>query len=74
MNTKPIEFNSIKGKRAYGDPVLNGKVIDLGNHDIFLKEISGFLKSIKENTSVPFDPYLALRDLIAVKDIYKNKI
>ncbi|BAB59535.1 hypothetical protein [Thermoplasma volcanium GSS1] len=72
--SKPVGFDAPKGKRAYGDPIVNAKLIDLGEHDIFYDEVSGFLKSVVKNENVPFDPYLALRDLVAVKDIYANQI
>ncbi|WP_297217565.1 Gfo/Idh/MocA family oxidoreductase [Thermoplasma sp.] len=74
ITTKPNNFETPKGKRAYGDPILNGSLIDLGKHDIFFDEVSGFLKSVLDDSPVPFDPYLALRDLKAVKDIYSSSI
>ncbi|KAA8922832.1 Gfo/Idh/MocA family protein [Thermoplasma sp.] len=74
LRSKPKNFEAPKGKRAYGDPILNGDPMDLGYHDIFLDEVSGFLRSIVDNTPVPFDPERALRDLVAVKDIYANSI
>jgi len=74
LRSKPSNFEAPKGKRAYGEPLLNGDLIDLGPHDIFVDEASGFLKSVVDDTPVPFDPELALRDLRAVKDIYANSI
>ncbi len=74
LKSKPNNFEAPKGKRAYGDPIVNGDLIDLGSHDIFVDEASGFLKSVVDDIPVPFDPELALRDLVAVKDIYANSI
>ncbi len=72
VTKKPDGFDFKGGKRAYGDPVINGIPTDLGLHDIFLDEIGGFIESVERDQKVPFDPELALRDLIGVKDIYKN--
>ncbi|MGC8608422.1 MAG: Gfo/Idh/MocA family protein [Thermoplasmata archaeon] len=74
VSKKPDGFNYKEGKRAYGDPVINGVHTDLGTHDIFVDEIGGFIKSVKEDRDVPFSPELALRDLVGVKDIFKNTI
>ncbi len=72
VNTRPtVDFKFMKGKRyAFGLPVLNGKPVDIDIADAFDTEISGFLKSVREDTPVPMDPSVALRDLAAVKDIY----
>jgi len=72
VTKKPGGINFKGGKRAYGDPIINGVPTDLGVHDIFLEMIGGFIESVEKDKEVPFPPELALRDLIAVKDIYKN--
>ncbi len=74
METKPkVDFKYMTGVRhAFGRPVLNGKTVDVEIEDAFDNEIGGFLRSVSENINVPFDPTLALRDLRAVKDIYRN--
>mgnify|MGYP001772520825 CR=1 FL=1 len=72
VTKRPGGINFKGGKRVYGDPIINGVSTDLGLHDIFLEMIGGFIESVEKDKEVPFPPELALRDLIAVKDIYKN--
>lgn len=74
VTTKPkADFRFMGGKRhAFGLPTLNGKKVELEIQDVFDAEIGQFLKSVREDTPVPMDPALCLRDLKAVKDIYTS--
>ncbi|MFB6489707.1 MAG: Gfo/Idh/MocA family protein [Thermoproteus sp. AZ2] len=57
--------------RVYGDPVLNGKRLEVPDVDVFQEMFRGFIKAVEEGAEVPFPPELALRDLKAVLDVYR---
>ncbi len=59
------------GRRTmYGDPVLNGKRVEMQNLDVFEQEISGFAASVETGDDVPYPLENAVRNLRAVLDIY----
>lgn len=74
LDTRPsVGFTEKGGKRyIFGFPKLNGRLVDVGAVDVFDDEINGFLKSVENDTEVPMDPSLALRDLKSVKDIFAS--
>jgi predicted dehydrogenase len=57
---------------AFRVPVLNGRIQEIEEVDVFDAEISGFLKAVEKNEDVPYSPELAYRDLEAVLRIYKK--
>jgi predicted dehydrogenase len=57
---------------AFGVPVLNGRIQEIEEVDVFDAEISGFLKAVEKNEDVPYSPELAYRDLKAVLGIYES--
>ncbi len=71
LGTKPKDgFVGMRGYRAFGDPVVNNRILQVGEFDVFHAEIQGFIDSINNDVEVPFSPDLALRDLEAVLKIY----
>lgn len=73
LGTKPKKgFRGLRGMRAYGDPIVNNRLLQIGDFDVFYAEIQGFIESIENKTPVPFPPELAIRDLEAVLRIYDN--
>lgn len=63
------------GKRvSYGQPLFNGKKINVDEVDVIDAEISGFLHAVERDEEVPYKPEIALRNLKAVLDIYNNQI
>lgn len=73
LGTRPKEgFVALRGLRAFGDPVVNNRILQTGEYDVFHAEIQGFIDSILNDTEVPFSPELALRDLEAVTRIYNS--
>lgn len=69
--TRPEAHYSDRVRKRYifGFPRINGKLVEVGESDVFDDEIIGFLRSVVEGTDVPMDPALALRDLKSVKEI-----
>ncbi|MCL5990185.1 MAG: Gfo/Idh/MocA family oxidoreductase [Candidatus Thermoplasmatota archaeon] len=67
-----LDFKFPDRKTAFGGLMLNGKPADVEFYDVFEKEFSEFIESVKNDTPVPFDPNLARRDLAAVLEIYNN--
>ncbi len=63
-------FTSSEQMTAYGDLVLNGKKLNVKKYNVVQREIDEFARSIKDDTPVPYDPSLAIRDLKAVLEIY----
>jgi predicted dehydrogenase len=57
--------------RVYGDPVLNGKRVEVPDVDVFVEMFRGFLRAVEEDAEVPYPPELSLRDLRGVLDIYR---
>ncbi len=57
---------------VFGTPVLNGKLQEIQEKNVFDTEISGFLKAVEEDTDVPYSPELAYRNLKVVLEMYKN--
>ncbi|MGC8516018.1 MAG: Gfo/Idh/MocA family protein [Thermoplasmata archaeon] len=57
---------------AFGVPVLNGRIQEIEEFDVFDAEISGFLKAVEKDEDVPYSPELAYRDLETVLRIYKS--
>lgn len=73
LGTKPkAGFLSMRGHRAFGDPVVNNRILQTGEYDVFYAEIQGFIDSINQDAEVPFSPDLALRDLETVLRIYNS--
>ena len=66
------DHNPEHPRTAFGMPVLNGKVQDIKEVDVFDAEISGFLSAVERNEDVPYSPELAYRNLKAVLEIYRN--
>ncbi len=65
-------FRALRGMRAFGDPIVNNRLVQIGEFDVFREEMKGFMGSIEADTEVPFPPELAARDLKAVLEIYRN--
>lgn len=59
-------------RTAFGLPVLNGKLQEIKEVDVFDAEISGFLEAVDKNEDVPYSPELAKRNLGTVLEMYKN--
>ena len=57
-------------RTVYGDLILNGKKLNIKKYDVYEKEMGEFVKSVENDTQVPFPPEIALRDLKAVLEIY----
>ncbi|MGC9117698.1 MAG: Gfo/Idh/MocA family protein [Thermoproteus sp.] len=57
--------------RVYGDPVLNGRRVEVPDVDVFVEMFKGFFKAVEEDSEVPYPPELSLRDLRGVLDIYR---
>jgi predicted dehydrogenase len=72
INSRSSWKTGEKNRTVYGDLILNGEKMGLKKYDIYTEEIKEFADSVKNGTEVPFPPELALRDLKAVLDIYKN--
>lgn len=72
LQTKPlVDFKFQDSPRhAFGLPVLNGKVCEGEIYDVFDREISAFMDSVENDTDVPYNPAMALRNLEAVLEIY----
>lgn len=71
VGSKPSNgFHGRRGMRAYGDPVVNNRLIQVGEYDVFVAEMQGFIDSIENDDDVPFSPADARRDLEAVLKIY----
>lgn len=72
IGSRPFQDFKIQNhpRHVFGFPVLNGTVSKVEVHDVFDREISGFLKSVEKDTPVPYDPALALRNLETVMKIY----
>lgn len=66
-------FVGRRGMRAYGDPIVNNRLLQIGDYDVFVAEFHGFIESIERDEAVPFSPEDALRDLRAVLEIYRNR-
>lgn len=56
----------------FGDLIINDVKVPITRYDVYQREISEFIRSVKENTDVPYNPELALRDLRAVLKIYSD--
>ncbi|MCL4452288.1 MAG: Gfo/Idh/MocA family oxidoreductase [Candidatus Thermoplasmatota archaeon] len=65
-------ISSHRPNTAFGVPVLNGRIQEIEEVDVFDAEISGFLKAVEKNEEVPYSPELAYRDLETVLMIYEN--
>ncbi|HKJ96638.1 MAG TPA: Gfo/Idh/MocA family oxidoreductase [Thermoplasmataceae archaeon] len=73
LGTRPGPgFQALRGYRAFGDPVVNNRILQTGYFDVFYAEIQGFIDSINNDSDVPFPPELALRDLETVLTIYNS--
>lgn len=73
LGTKPGDgFAAMRGLRAFGDPVVNNRILQTGEYDVFHAEIQGFIDSVVNDTEVPFSPELAYRDLKTVLKIYNS--
>ena len=74
LETKPKEDFKQQGspRHAFGLPVLNGKVIQTRIYDVFDREIGDFVSAVRNDTDVPYNPDLALRNLKAITEIYRN--
>ncbi len=74
VQSRPMEeFKNMTGLRyVYGNPVLNGKKVEIKKEDVFNLEIKGFIDSVKNNTEVPYSHNKALRNLRAILDIYRK--
>ncbi len=59
-----------KIRTVYGDIIMNGQKMNIEKYDVYEREINTFRDSVINDTAVPFDPMLELRDLKAVMDIY----
>lgn len=71
IGTRPKSgFKALRGMRAFGDPIVNNRLVQIGEFDVFQAEMQGFIDSIKNDSEVPFPPRLAARDLAAVLEIY----
>lgn len=71
LGTRPKSgFKALRGMRALGDPIVNNRLIQIGEFDVFLSEMQGFIDSVENDQEVPFPPRLAVRDLRAVLQIY----
>ena len=60
------------GTSSFGDPVLNGKKVELKRYDLFKKMFSSYIRYIDGKIDDPFRPEDALRDLKAVTQIYRS--
>ncbi len=60
------------GTSSFGDPVLNGKKVELKRYDLFKKMFSSYIQYIDGKIDAPFSPEDALRDLKAVVEIYRS--
>lgn len=60
------------GTSSFGDPVLNGKRVELKRYDLFKKMFSSYVRYINGTIEEPFSPGEALRDLRAVTQIYRS--
>ena len=60
------------GTSSFGDPVFNGKKIELKRYDLFKKMFSSYIQYIDGKIDDPFSPEDALRDLKAVTQIYRS--
>ncbi len=74
LESKPkVDFKYQEFPRhAFGLPVVNGKVYQIEIHDVFDKEISGFINAIRNDTGVPYPPEQALRNLETIMEIYSH--
>ncbi len=69
--TRPVgNFSSSKQMTAYGDLIFNGEKMKVKKYNVVQREIDEFAGSILQDTPVPYDPVLAIRDLKAVLAIY----
>lgn len=64
------DFKKPERITAFGDLIMNGKKLNIPMYDVFITEFREFIKSVENDTPVPYDPELAYRDLKAVTDIY----
>jgi predicted dehydrogenase len=60
------------GTSSFGNPILNGKKIELKRYDLFKKMFSSYIQYIDGKIDDPFSPEDALRDLKAVTQIYRS--
>ena len=65
-----VERRGVRYLARHGDLVLNGQRVQVGEGDAMVDEIRGFLEAVDRGSEVPMSPYLAVRDLKAVLDIY----
>lgn len=73
LGSKPKNgFVGRRGMRAYGDPIVNNRLLQVGEYDVFVAEMQGFKESVERDEDVPFSPNDAARDLKAVLEIYKG--
>ncbi len=56
--------------RKFGNILLNGREIGFEPYNPFEIGISGFIDSVRNETEVPMNPEIALRDLIFVERVY----
>ena len=60
------------GTSSFGNPILNGKKVELKRYDIFKKMFSSYIQYVDGKIDDPFSPEDALRDLKAVTQIYRS--
>jgi predicted dehydrogenase len=70
------DYSSRTQGKPYGDLIVNSEgkkeIVKIKKVNVVKEEIKGFLNSVIQNKEVPMDPEIALRDLKAVRDIYKS--
>jgi predicted dehydrogenase len=65
-----VENAEVKLKKPYGPLIVNGRPWHIEDVDVYYELLKGFIKSIEEDSEVPFPPELAVRDLEGVMAIY----
>lgn len=66
------DFKKPERRTAFGDIALNGVPLHVETYDVFEREMSEFIRSVKEDTSEPLPPEMALEDLKTVLEIYNH--
>jgi predicted dehydrogenase len=66
------DFKKPERRTAFGDIALNGVPLHVETYDVFEREMSEFIRSVKEDISEPLPPEMALEDLKTVLEIYNH--
>ncbi len=66
------DFKKPERRTAFGDIALNGVPMKVEIYDVFEREMSEFIRSVRDDTAEPLPPEQALEDLRTVLDIYSQ--